>query len=88
MPQEIQGYRKLSATDLDSINEIKDLENKVGSFIQYLVLDRPGQLDNRWISIAVTNLQQGFMALTRSIAKPTSELGPHSFSAISTPPEA
>jgi hypothetical protein len=28
-------------------------------------------LDQRWINVGITHLQQGFMALTRSIAKPT-----------------
>ena len=28
-------------------------------------------LDKRWVAIGTTNLQQGFMALTRSIAQPT-----------------
>ena len=27
-------------------------------------------MDARWAAIAKTNLQQGFMALTRSVAKP------------------
>ena len=28
-------------------------------------------LDQRWVSIGATELQQGLMALTRAIAKPT-----------------
>ena len=33
---------------------------------------KPGAtLDQRWISIGTTHLQEGFMALTRGIAKPT-----------------
>lgn len=32
----------------------------------------PLLLDQRWISIGATDLQRGFMALTRGIAQPTS----------------
>ena len=28
-------------------------------------------LDQRWVSVGATDLQQGFMALVRSIAQPT-----------------
>ncbi len=35
------------------------------------IWDGKPNIDKRWVAIGVTNLQQGFMALTRSIAKPT-----------------
>lgn len=46
---------------------------KVVKDMQHAILeggDRP-MLDTRWLAIAKTDLQQGFMSLTRSIAKPT-----------------
>ena len=31
-------------------------------------------IDGRWVSIARTHFQQGFMALTRAVTRPESEL--------------
>lgn len=42
-------------------------------FMTYAIGDAPAQpsLDQRWISIGTTQLQQGFMAVIRGIAQPT-----------------
>lgn len=64
----IQGYRELSAEEIDTINRAKALGQMVGDFLHEL--DMQGKLDWRWLAIARNELQQGFMALTRAIAKP------------------
>lgn len=79
----ITGYRILSEAETALINEGKALAEQCGTFIAKLrqhpdsmrtnapntLGDAP--LDQRWISIGATDLQRGFMALTRGIAQPT-----------------
>jgi hypothetical protein len=65
----IKGYRDLTPVEVAAINEVKELGDKLE-----LLCARVGALkdvDRRWHSIGVTDLQKGLMALTRSIAKPT-----------------
>lgn len=66
----ITGYRQLSPHEVKLMNAIK----AHGEQLQQLVdmLRGTPNLDQRWISIGVTELQQGLMALTRGVAQPTS----------------
>lgn len=65
----IKGYRDLSQSEIDAMNTIKGEGIRLGLLIQDL-RDNP-ELDQRWISIAETHLQQGVMAAVRSVAQPT-----------------
>lgn len=65
----IKGYRELSQDEIDAMNEVKAMAEAVGSLVAKLN-GMPGT-DRRWSAIAQTDLQKGFMALTRAIAKPT-----------------
>lgn len=67
--QQIKGYRDLSQTEIDLMNRCKATAEEVGKLAED-VKALP-ETDKRWASIAITQLQQGFMALIRSIAKPT-----------------
>ncbi|AXO58272.1 MULTISPECIES: Acb2/Tad1 domain-containing protein [Klebsiella] len=72
----IKGYRDLSAEEIALMNEGKDLAQKVGAFIEKLEAAEFAQTsdqtpDKRWLAIGKTDLQKGFMAVIRSIAKPT-----------------
>lgn len=50
------------------MNECKEQARQVGILCDMLFgMD---DIDKRWLSIARTDLQKGFMALVRSIAKP------------------
>lgn len=67
---EITGYRNLSRNEVEDINQVKELAGKVGDLLIYLGQD--GNLyDKRWLAIAKTDLQTGFMAAVRAIAQPT-----------------
>jgi hypothetical protein len=66
--QKITGYRELSQGEVDAINKVKDLAADTASFLD--ALDENVKLDARWLAIAKTDLQKGFMSLTRAIAKP------------------
>lgn len=65
----ITGYRQLSPEEADLMNEAKALAVRCGEFVDKLRNTEP--IDQRWVSIGATQLQQGFMAVTRGIAKPT-----------------
>lgn len=86
--QLIRGYRDLDANEIDLINEIKAAEARIGTLYQrvaeHLALqrDRAGADKQRiaaaeparWLAMARSDLQIGFMKLTRSVAQPVSVL--------------
>ena len=65
----IKGYRDLSQAEIDAMNRVKVAAESIRVLIEDL--QQMPDLDKRWLAIGTTNLQQGFMALTRSIAQPT-----------------
>jgi hypothetical protein len=83
----VTGYRQLSEAEVALMNEGKALAQACGDFIAKLRTHAPStdrvsgrvlqdnagipSLDQRWISIGATQLQQGFMAVIRGIAQPT-----------------
>jgi len=67
--KQITGYRDLSETEIRNMNQVKEMAGAVGDFLE--VMEQDPTVDKRWVAIAKTQLQQGFMALTRSIAQPT-----------------
>jgi hypothetical protein len=66
--KKIIGYRDLTAQEIDLMNEVKSLAGHVGILCEK-IKTRDG-VDGRWLAIGVTDLQKGFMAVIRSIAKP------------------
>lgn len=74
----IKGYRDLTQGEIDIMNKIKAKAEEVGELLNSISWGNPsggepeaGFADPRWYAIAKTDLQTGFMALVRSIAKPT-----------------
>lgn len=65
----IKGYRDLSLNEIDLMNRSKELASEVEHL--FLFLENEESIDKRWLAIAKTDLQKGFMSLARSIAKPT-----------------
>lgn len=74
--QKITGYRDLSEGEIATMNRIKKLASEVEMLINHLDTMYPYnpelQADKRWVNIGKTDLQKGFMALVRSVAKPGS----------------
>lgn len=66
----IHGYRELNEREIAAINDIKRAAAEIELLIESLVA-RPVNTDARWLAIGKTELQQGFMALTRAVAQPT-----------------
>jgi hypothetical protein len=65
---EIKGYRELSEDDIELVNLIKDAEIQVAKV--WRVIENRSVSDRRWVAIAKTHFQDGFMALVRSVTKP------------------
>ena len=65
----ITGYRQLNEVEADLMNKIKQKGVEIGLLVDELRSN--SELDQRWISIGTTDLQTGLMALTRSVARPT-----------------
>ena len=64
----IKGYRDLTEVEIGAMNDCKQIAVEVGILVDKVMgMD---ENDKQWSSIAKTQLQQGFMALIRSIARP------------------
>lgn len=68
----ITGYKKHTEAEIELVNTIKYLENSVGIMVEGV--RAAGGADPRMVALAVTNIQQGFMWLVRSIFQPGSRL--------------
>ncbi len=75
--KKIKGYRDLTQEEIDLMNLIKEKAAEVGLLVGTLegfkITEGPEKdlpLDGRWMAIGKTDLQKGFMALTRAVAKP------------------
>lgn len=67
--EKIKGYRDLSQEEIDKMNEVKELGNKLGELISSL--ESIDSIDKSWLQIGKINLQTGVMQVVRSIAQPT-----------------
>jgi len=67
--RQIKGYRELSAEEIAAMNEVKEMGAQIGALVEKLMGNQ--MLDKRWVAIGKTHMQEGLMALTRSIAQPT-----------------
>ena len=68
--QAIVGYRTLTKDETELINELKTQGNALGAAID--AMSQIDSVDQRWLSIGRTHMQQGLMALVRAVAKPAS----------------
>ena len=68
--RKIVGYKELSQEDINAINEVKQSGIDLRVLLDKLTTNPHIILDAHWYEIGVTHLQQGLMALTRSIVKP------------------
>ena len=66
--KQIKGYRDLTEVEIGAMNDCKLLAIEVGILCDK-VAGMTG-IDGRWVAIGRTDLQKGFMALIRGIARP------------------
>lgn len=79
----IKGYRELSQDEITAMNAVKSLGTGVGELcnslrgqimaMPYETVEQRAERTEalRWLDAGELQLQQGFMAVTRSIARPT-----------------
>lgn len=67
----VAGYRSQSDENVAIVNENKVLEERVLRRLDALRNAAPEMgIDGRWLAIARTDIEQGFMALNRAIFQP------------------
>lgn len=79
-PLPVKGYTDQSADKVALVNRFKEMEERLLREID--ALGRPGSFDSdinprlivsgdpRWLAIACTHIQEGFMALNRAVFQP------------------
>lgn len=73
-PLPVVGYKSQSTENIKIVNELKIVEERLLRCIEHLeqAVDEYGVgYDRRWLAIGRTHIQQGFMAVARSVFKPT-----------------
>lgn len=68
--KKIIGYGELSEAEIKLMNQLKELAAQVGHLVAEVLAAAGTPEGKRWGAIAKTQLQQGFMALTRAVALP------------------
>jgi len=74
--KKIKGYRDLSEAEIQMMNEIKEREADLK-----MLLDRVGEAEDmpsdskRWLALARTNLETGFMYAVKAVARPVGQMG-------------
>jgi response regulator of citrate/malate metabolism len=71
--EKIAGYRDLTQEEIDAMNALKDAEQKMKELLDGLPV-ADGNV-GRWISLARTNFETGFMFAIKAVARPTNGLG-------------
>tara|TARA_R110000868_G_scaffold368852_1_gene631984 strand:- start:8641 stop:8889 length:249 start_codon:yes stop_codon:yes gene_type:complete len=64
----VSGYRPQSGDAVATVNASKEVEERVLRMLDDLSKDP--DTDKRWLSIGRTAIEQGFMAVNRSVFKP------------------
>lgn len=68
----IKGYRPLEPEMVELVNQNKLIEELVMRQLDRHVREHNSkEIDQRWVSVARTHIQQGFMALNRAVTQPT-----------------
>lgn len=66
--KKIKGYRDLTQEEINLMNEVKAKGAELGVLIEKL--DGIPEVDKNWLVTGKIGIQQGLMAVTRSITKP------------------
>lgn len=64
----VAGYKSQNQETVDLVNRNKQIEEKVLRYFDQLA--QAPDVDKRWLAIGRTAIEQGFMAMNRSIFKP------------------
>jgi cytochrome c-type biogenesis protein CcmH/NrfG len=64
----VAGYKPQSAGAIAQVNRNKELEERILRLLDGAATDP--ETDKRWLALARTQIEQGFMALNRAVFKP------------------
>lgn len=65
----VSGYRPQSAENIALVNDFKAVEERLLRTLDELA--KEGEtIDKRWLAIGRTSIEQGFMAINRSVFRP------------------
>lgn len=64
----VAGYRPQPQWAVDAVNRNKQLEENILRVMD--ILSGFGEIDQRWLAVGRTHIEQGFMAMNRAIFKP------------------
>jgi hypothetical protein len=67
-PMPVAGYTSQSADKIAAVNDNKETEERLLRVLDVMLTDE--QFDKRWIAIARTHFEEGFMALNRAVFRP------------------
>lgn len=71
--RQISGYRDLSQTEIDLMNDCKEAERQTAALVRRVVeASEPRSEAARQAAIARTEFEAAFMRLVRAVAKPMS----------------
>lgn len=70
VPLPVAGYRPQSSANTSRVTTLKELEERILRELDSLA-KLGGEIDQRWLAIGRTYLQQGFMAATLAVFQPT-----------------
>lgn len=68
VPLPVQGYTSQSDTKINEVNTNKQLEEQVLRRLDEMKLLN---VDQRWLAIGRTHIEEAFMAINRSVFQPT-----------------
>ena len=71
--EKLKGMRELNPAEIQAMNEVAELGNQFGELLERF--ESPYEeyfenIDQRWLSIGRTQIQQGIMAVKRAIGRP------------------
>lgn len=66
----VSGYRAQGKDAIDAVNHSKRIEERVLRMIDQFARDEVLACDPRWLAVGRTAIEQGFMAINRSVFKP------------------
>jgi len=64
----VSGYRPQSEAAVATVNTMKQFEERVLRLLDVMMM--APEVDKRWLAIGRTSIEQGFMAVNRSVFRP------------------
>ena len=69
-PYKVEGYTEQSSSAVETVNRNKVLEEQVLRLLDQLAARKPGAIDQRWLAIGRTKIEEAFMAINRAVFQP------------------